>query len=103
MREAVLGQGRRPSQPLLREAADGLAAEVLSGRLQGPRVLRWLGCFLVAYGVCFLVGGIVGHGLIAVAYVLGGASMALFGVMYLVLMPRQLRRKAHLALHGPRT
>lgn len=102
VREAVLGQGRRPSQPRLGEAADGLAAEVLSGRLQAPRALRWLGWFLVAYGGCFFVGGIVEHGLIAVAYVLGGASMALFGVMYLVLIPRQLRRKARQALHGPR-
>lgn len=100
VREAVLGQGRRPSQPPLREAADGLAAEVLSGRLQVPRVLRWLGWFYLAYGGCFFVGGIVEHGFIGVAYVLGGAGMALFGVMYLVLMPRQLRRKARQALHG---
>lgn len=103
VREA-LAQGRRPGQPLLGEAADGLAAEVLSGRLHGPRAWRWLGWCFVVYGICFCIGGIVGHGLIGrVAYFLGGASMALAGIMYLVLMPRQLRRKARLALQEPRT
>jgi hypothetical protein len=103
VREA-LTQGRRPGQPLLGEAADGLAAEVLSGRLHGPRAWRWLGWCFVSYGICFCIAGIVGHGLIGrVAYFLGGASMALVGIMYLVLMPRQLRRKARLALQEPRT
>jgi hypothetical protein len=102
VREA-LAQGRRPGQPLLGEAADGLAAEVLSGRLQGPRALRWLGWCFVAYGMCFCAEGIAGHGLIRVADVLGGAGGVLAGVMYLVLVPGQLRRKARLALQAPRT
>jgi hypothetical protein len=72
VREA-LAQGRRPGQPLLGEAADGLAAEVLSGRLHGPRAWRWLGWCFVSYGICFCIAGIVGHGLIGrVAYFLGG-------------------------------
>jgi hypothetical protein len=64
-------------------------------------VVRWLGWYFVAYGLCFCAGAIAGHDLVPrLLDLIGGAGTVLLGAASLAMVPRNLRRKASMALAG---
>jgi hypothetical protein len=55
VKTAVFIKGQLPAEAALRQAAQGLAAEVANGKLRSPRALRWAGWVLIAEGACLAV------------------------------------------------
>jgi hypothetical protein len=107
VRQAVLAQGHRPGQASLRAAGDGLAAEVLSGRLRPPRPVRWFGWVYISLGLLLCAAGIADLFLRHTGSAAGGLVIAegvtgiTAGVAVSVYLPKQIRRKARRALGQP--
>jgi hypothetical protein len=96
VKTAVFTTGLLPAEPALRQAAQGLAAEVASGNLRGPRCYRWAGRALVAEGACPGVVLVV-IAVVKSAYGLAGLPVGLYQVALGALTVREARRQVQRA------
>ena len=96
--EAVFRDARKMREPRLREAARGVAAELLSGRLKLPWQLRWGGWWLMGIGLAIftlvLIGRFILHsvGELGVLYIADGVPVTALGVLLALWSPKQMRR-----------
>ena len=97
--EAVFGDVRRLSEPRLREAARGVAAELMSRRLRRPWLMRWGGWMFTGIGLAVTTLGLVAHyvshrpGELAIIYLAYGLVGVVLGAAGIMLGPKQMRRK----------
>jgi hypothetical protein len=86
------------NDPRLRDAARGLAAELLSGRLKPLWLIRWSGWVLISSGVVITALGIILHstrpdrGVLGIYYMIEGPLGVLLGAAVIIWTPRQVRR-----------
>jgi uncharacterized membrane protein len=98
--QAVFVKPRSLGDPRLRQAACGLAAEVLNHRLRLPRMQRYVGRILAAMGLVLVVFGLVlqlvSHR--GGAQIVIGVVVIVAGAVANVWAPRQMRNNVELAL-----
>lgn len=93
--------------PRLREAARGLAAELLSGRLRPVWLLRWSGWILTGLGLAVTAIGLITHfashrsEVLSTFYLIEGPLVVVLGVAGTVWAPRQLHRNLMRLFKGP--
>ena len=96
--EAIFRDARKLREPRLREAARGVAEELLSGRLRLPWQMRWGGWWLMGIGLAIitlaLIGRFITHsmGELGVLYVADGVPVLGLGVLLALWSPKQMRR-----------
>src|SRR5690242_5129736 len=59
--DVIYGDARKLNDPRLREAARGVATELLSGRLKAPWLIRSGGWIIMGMGLAVTTAGIVAH------------------------------------------
>lgn len=96
--EAIFRDARKLREPRLRDAARGVAAELLSGRLRLPWQMRWGGWWLMGTGLTIitlvLIERFITHGVgeLGVLYVADGVPVTGLGVLLALWAPKQMRR-----------
>jgi hypothetical protein len=96
--ETIFRDASKLEDPRLREAARGLAAELLSGRLRPMWLLRWQGWILTGLGLAVTVLGIITHfashrlEVLSTFYLIEGPLVVVLGVAAALWAPKQLHR-----------
>jgi hypothetical protein len=103
VKAAVFGRGQVPGERTLQQAARGLAAEVASGRLRGPRLSRWAGWVLMTEGAV-LTAALLAVAVLKSAYGLAGLPVSLqqlaLGALGVAEAQRQVQRARRLDRRG---
>jgi hypothetical protein len=98
VKEAIFRDARKLREPRLRDAARGVAAELLSGRLTLPWQMRWGGWALMGIGLAVTTlaptGLFITHSLgeLGVLYVAEGVPVMALGARLTLWSPKQMRR-----------
>jgi len=96
---AIFADMRTLKDPRLREAARGVANELLNGSLKVPWVMRLNGWIIIGIGLMVTAFGILGQftahrsGVLSVFYLAEGSAGVLFGAFTLFWTAKQVRRK----------